>query len=235
MSAVRLLRIGETLAGRYRLISSLGEGGFGVTYRAWDNWRGVPVVLKMPLAKHLGREVVLERFSREVARLRECFHPNIVPIIDDGHGDERAPYLVMRFLPGGSLADRKKPSEPNTLHYWLPKIANALDYIHGQGVLHRDVKPGNIFFDTRTNAFLGDFGIAKLLDDQAAESQHPQAGFGAIAREEQSLTRTGCIIGTAIYMPPEAFADRPSLTPQADQFSLAVTVYEMRSIGDFCG
>lgn len=231
MSRLSPHRIGETIAGRYRLISPLGEGGFGVAYRAWDEKSGVPVVLKMPLAKHLDRPVVIERFEREVVRLRQCSHPNIVPIIDDGRDDQGRPFLVMRFLPGGSLADRKKPVGAAVLHRWLPGVAAALDYIHGQGVLHRDVKPANIFFDTQATAFLGDFGIAKLVDEQVHDEADRAVAFPTTHPAghdlEESLTRTGSLIGTYAYMAPELFADQPQLTPQADQYSLAVAVYEM--------
>lgn len=224
-------RVGEIIGRRYRLISPLGQGGCGVTFRAWDDARGVPVVLKMPLAKHLERAVVLERFSREVTRLRDCRHPHIVPIIDDGQASDGRPFIVMRFLPGGSLADRKKPINPVTLHRWLPAIADALDYIHGRGVLHRDVKPANIFFDTQVNAFLGDFGIARLLEDQLFdESNRPASDQSpAIGSQdgEESLTATGQMIGTLPYMAPELFDARPLLTARTDQYSLAVTVYEM--------
>lgn len=224
-------QIGETIAGRYRLISPLGEGGFGVAYRAWDEESGVPIVLKMPLAKHLVRPVVIERFQREVVRLRQCSHPHIVPILDDGRDAQGRPFLVMRFLPGGSLADRKKPVGPAALHRWLPAVASALDYVHGQGVLHRDVKPANIFFDTQARAFLGDFGIAKLVDEQVDDGIDDAAPFSeshhAGHETEESLTRTGSLIGTYAYMAPELFTDRPRLTPQADQYSLAVAVYEM--------
>jgi eukaryotic-like serine/threonine-protein kinase len=89
-------RAGETLAGHYRLISPLGHGGFGEAFRAWDNTQGVPVVLKMPLTKHLDRPVVLERFLREIARLRESSHPHIVSIIDDGRRIARSMALPQR-------------------------------------------------------------------------------------------------------------------------------------------
>jgi serine/threonine protein kinase len=228
MRTPRPHRVGDTLAGRYRLISPLGEGGFGAAFRAWDNKQGLPVVLKMPLAKHLDRPVVLERFSREVARLRDCRHPHIVPIIDDGRDDIGRPFIVMRFLPGGSLADRRKPVGPKTLHYWLPQVARALDYIHSQGVIHRDVKPPNIFFDTQATAFLGDFGIAKLIDD-APDALSGHDAFIDRIREEESLTRTGGFIGTAVYMAPEGLDERPAVSPRMDQYSLAVTAYEMLS------
>jgi serine/threonine protein kinase len=233
MRSLRPHRAGETLAGRYRLISPLGEGGFGAAFRAWDNTQGLPVVLKMPLARHLDRPVVLERFSREIARLRDCRHPHIVPIIDDGRDDNGRPFIVMRFLPGGSLADRKKPVNLVTLHRWLPGIAAALDYIHSQGVLHRDVKPSNIFFDTQANAFLGDFGVARLLDAQEEDDLGPalsaQSPSNVFQDGEESLTLTGQLMGTLPYMAPELFEDRPHLTPKVDQYSLAVAVYELLS------
>jgi serine/threonine-protein kinase len=129
----------------------------------------------------------------------------------------------MRFLPGGSLADYRRQDEagspiknpPEMLHFWLPAIAQALDYIHQRGMLHRDVKPGNIFFDGFWNAFLGDFGIAKIVD-----------GSGGLIKE-QTLTATMVAIGTPEYMAPELFSPRGTPDGRADQYALAVTVYEM--------
>jgi serine/threonine protein kinase len=200
---------------RFRIISQLGAGGFGEAFRAWDSQYGVPVVLKRPLAKHLQRPDVLARFDREINRLSELTHPHIVPIIDHGHDSNGLPYLAMRFLPAGSLADRKKPHPVSFLHRWLPSIAAALDYVHGRGIVHRDVKPANIFFDTESQAYLGDFGIAKVVDeDLAQESEH-------------SLTSTGGEIGTYPYMGPEFFYKPRVLSGVYDQYALAVTVYEM--------
>ncbi len=223
------LRVGETIGGRYRLIAPLGAGGFGVAYRAWDNTAGIPVVLKMPLVKHLVWPAIVERFEREVTRLRESNHPHIVPIVDDGVDQQGRPYLVMRFLPGGSLSNRRKPAGASALHRWLPAIASALDYTHSLGVLHRDVKRSNIFFDTQARAYLGDFGIAKLAEEHDDEraSTHAIALNGRNA--EESLTETGSLMGTAVYMAPEAFEHRPQFTRQADQYSLAVSVYECLS------
>jgi serine/threonine protein kinase len=223
------LRVGVTIGGRYRLIAPLGAGGFGVAYRAWDNTAGIPVVLKMPLAKHLVRPAIVERFAREVTRLRESNHPHIVPIVGDGVDAQGRPYLVMRFLPGGSLSHRRKPAGASALHRWLPAIAGALDYTHSLGVLHRDVKPSNIFFDTQARAYLGDFGIARVAEelDDESPSAHAMTPIGRNA--EESLTETGSLMGTAVYMAPEAFEHRPQFTPQADQYSLAVSVYEMLS------
>jgi serine/threonine protein kinase/tetratricopeptide (TPR) repeat protein len=223
------LRVGEIIGGRYRLIAPLGEGGFGVAYRAWDNTAGIPVVLKMPLAKHLVRPAIVERFAREVTRLRESNHPHIVPIVDDGVDQQGRPYLVMRFLPGGSLSHRRKPAGASALHRWLPAIASALDYTHSLGVLHRDVKPSNIFFDTRALAYLGDFGIAKLVEDDDDMIRTSPVPLLDSRDVEESLTRTGSLIGTAVYMAPEAFDHTSKLTRQADQYSLAVSVYQLLS------
>jgi serine/threonine-protein kinase len=102
--------IGRTVAGRYRVISKLGEGGMGLTYRAWDEREGRPVVLKMPRRNLIENAAFAERFSREVRMMAALSHPSIVPILDVGE-DEGLPILVMRFLPGGSLSiDPKNPS-----------------------------------------------------------------------------------------------------------------------------
>jgi serine/threonine protein kinase len=174
----------------------------------------VPVVLKQPLAKYAHSPDVLARFDREINRLCDLVHPHIVPIVDHGH-DGGLPYLAMRFLPAGSLADRKRPQPLPHLHHWLPRVAAALDYVHAHGIVHRDVKPANIFLDTRNAAFLGDFGIAKVIDDEIA----------AVA--EHSLTSTGGEIGTYAYMAPEYFQKPRVLTGAYDQYALAITVYEM--------
>lgn len=200
---------------RFRIISRLGAGGFGEAFRAWDSDHGVPVVLKRPLKKHLQRPDVLARFDREINRLLELTHPHIVPIIAHGHDSNGLPYLAMRFLPAGSLADRKKPHPFSFLHRWLPSVAAALDHVHARGIVHRDVKPANIFFDTESQAYLGDFGIAKVIDeDLAQESEH-------------SLTSTGGEIGTYPYMGPEFFHKPRVLSGAYDQYALAVSVYEM--------
>jgi len=213
---------GRILAGRYRLISELGVGGMGVTHRAWDDDDAVPVVVKMPKREALSDEESLRRFAREIDAMLSLPHEHIVPITDHGD-DDGCPYVVMRFLPGGSLADhRRRDDDGNPLanpagmvHFWLPAVAEALDYIHQRGMLHRDVKPGNIFFDGFWNAFLGDFGIAKVVDDS-----------GGLTKE-QTLTATMVAIGTPEYMAPELFSPKGTPDGRADQYALAVTVYEM--------
>jgi serine/threonine protein kinase len=201
--------------GRFQIIAKLGEGGCGETFRAWDSTRGVPVVLKRPLARHRNSRSIRARFGREIRRLLELAHQHIVPIRAHGLDQDGLPFLVMRFLPAGTLADRETPQSPSHLNNWLPAIAAALDYVHARGILHRDVKPANIFFDSRNAAFLGDFGIAKIIDEDL------------VAEPEHSLTRTGGEVGTYPYMGPEFFNKPRVLSGAYDQYALAITVYEM--------
>ena len=106
---------GRVLAGRYRLISELGVGGMGVTYRAWDDVNGMPVVVKMPKREAQSNEEALRRFAREIDAMLSLSHEHIVPITDHGD-DDGCPYVVMRFLPGGSLADhRRRDDDGNPL------------------------------------------------------------------------------------------------------------------------
>ncbi|MFM7290597.1 MAG: serine/threonine-protein kinase, partial [Planctomycetia bacterium] len=213
---------GRLVHGRYRLIAELGAGGMGVTYRAWDMQAHVPVVVKMPKREVRHDREVMTRFGREIEAMRAVPHPSIVPITDSGD-DSGCPFVAMRFLPGGSLADYRRRDESDRpiknpagmLHFWLPDVAAALDHIHSRGILHRDVKPGNIFLDGFLKPALGDFGIAKVVDDS-----------GGLAKE-QTLTATKMAVGTPEYMAPELFKPRSQLDGRVDQYALAVTVYEM--------
>jgi serine/threonine protein kinase len=210
--------------GRYRLIAELGVGGMGVTYRAWDTKAGIPVVVKMPRREVRSDSEAMQRFAREIDAMLAVPHERIVPITDHG-SDDGCPFVVMRFLPGGSLADYRRRDEagnairnpPGMLHFWLPGVAAALDHIHSRGMLHRDVKPGNIFLDGFLKPHLGDFGIAKVVDES-----------GGLAKE-QTLTATKMAVGTPEYMAPELFKPRSKPDGSVDQYALAVTVYEMLS------
>ena len=211
-----------TVDGRYRIISHLGTGGMGVVYRAWDDRQGIPVVVKIPKKVLLEDPKFAERFNREVRLLHGLKHPHVVPIFDVGQYDG-VPFVVLRFLPGGSLSNRRLRDEsgtvranpPGMLHLWLPGIANALDYIHSQGVVHRDVKPANIFFDAFWTAYLGDFGIAKVVEESD------------VFDKEHTLTATHMGIGTQEYMAPEQFMPKAVVDGRSDQYALAVVVYEM--------
>lgn len=213
--------IGQTIAGRYRITSRLKPGGMGIAFRAWDEQANAPVVIKMPRQRIAEDPSFFERFRREAKVLQGLNHPHIVPIIEVGERHDR-PFIAMRYLPGGSLSDRRfrnaegrsQPNPPGMLNLWLPAVADALDYVHGHCVVHRDVKPANIFFDAHWGAFLGDFGIAKIV----AESPSLVT--------ESTLTATNVEVGTTEYMGPEHFTPGMTIDSRADQYSLAVTVYE---------
>jgi hypothetical protein len=213
----------EVAGGRYKILGRIGEGSMGQIYRAYDRHLETDVVLKFPVAPEDALEGAgfLERFEREIRSLVRLSHPHIVKVIDVGDV-EGHPYVVMQYLGGGSLKSRMesgpqaepRPMAALTLHDWLLDIARALDFIHEQKHIHRDVKPANILFDDHGNAFLGDFGIIK-----------------ALAAEEKALrgsgdTAPGLLLGTPNYVAPEIVMGQ-ALDGRADQYALAMTVHEV--------
>jgi uncharacterized protein YfaP (DUF2135 family) len=165
------------------------------------------VVVKVPHPDLLADEKFRIRFAREVRNLVDLADPHIVKVSDAGT-HEGTPYVVLEHLEGGSLKDRltEGPLPPDRVLDWLPDIAKALDHIHDEGVIHRDVKPGNLLFDHQENAFLSDFGISKALHDSAS-----------------GLTVTGVSPGSPGYIPPEALG--LEIDGAYDQYSLASVVF----------
>ncbi len=198
---------GRTL-GAYQLIEIIGTGGMAVVYRARQIALGRDVAVKI-LPPHLALDPnFAERFRREVATIAHLEHAHIVPVHDYGM-QEGITFVVMRLLAGGSLSDRlrifRRPSlsETSTM---LTHVASALDYAHSRGVIHRDVKPGNVLLDQNGDAYLADFGIAKLRE----------ADQGAATRG----------VGTAGYMAPEQALGKP-LDGRADLYSLGVLAFHV--------
>ncbi|MCC6382299.1 MAG: protein kinase [Dehalococcoidia bacterium] len=193
--------------GRYEVRGGIGHGGMGTVYRAWDPRFRREVAVKILAANVLADSTARTRFEHEARAIAALEHHAIVPVYDFGEeGGEL--YLVMRLLSGGSLADRVARG-PLPLEELLPvvqRVAEALDHAHARGVVHRDVKPANVLFDGAGNAFLSDFGIARMAEQTA------------------SLTGVG-VVGSPTYMSPEQAEGRP-VTPASDVYSLGATVYE---------
>jgi serine/threonine-protein kinase len=200
--------VGRSL-GRYRLEELLGQGGMAEVHRAIDTKLARTVAVKVILATHAVEGDFLERFLREARMVASLEHPNILPVYDFGE-DNGVPFLVMPYLSGGSLRERLRAGAvPFALaSAWIAQLADALDAAHAAGVLHRDVKPANVLVDRNDRLFLADFGIAKMLENQS------------------SLTATGVVVGTPIYMAPEQAQGRPA-TPATDRYALAVVAYEI--------
>ncbi len=212
--------VGKKLAaGRYTITEKFGEGGMGAVYRAWDDNLQTDVVLKVPKRSMLDDSEFAGRFQREIRSLVKLSHPNIVKI-QDVVEFEGIPFCVMQFLSGGDLKDRctrpadgqRQPLAVGSLCTWLAGVADALDFIHKQSFVHRDVKPANILFDAHGNAYLSDFGVAKVMAEKAPT--------------EASLTGAGMVLGTPEYMAPEMVLGE-QFDGRADQYALAVTVYEV--------
>ncbi len=205
---------GETLLGRYRVERMIGGGGMANVYLAHDEQLEIPVVVKVPHAAFLAEQGFRERFDRETRDLVTLQHPHIVRIHARGEHEDM-PFLVMQFLQGGSLGDRmrkaKGPMPYEAVEPWMRDVARALDFIHEQGVVHRDIKPDNVLFDEYGHAYLSDFGIAK-----------------AVGGADTGLTVTGATPGSPAFMAPEQ-ARTNTLTGASDQYSFAATLYEALS------
>src|SRR5688500_5354918 len=155
--------------GRYEVVKELGQGGMAVVYLARD-----PYMKRQAAVKVLPRQFTFDpqfrtRFQREAEVIATLEHPHIVPVYDFGEHDGQ-PFIVMRYMSGGSLADRlsQGPLPISAIAALFDRIGSAMDYAHSLGVIHRDIKPGNILFDSRGEPWLSDFGIAKIAEATAA-------------------------------------------------------------------
>jgi serine/threonine protein kinase len=187
----------------------------GQIYLAEDRELGRKVAIKVLDDRFAGNEQLRERFKREaLAAARLSGHPHVVTIFDIGESQGR-PFIVMEYLPGGTLGDRTRqgPIEPGEALSWLGQIAEALDAAHELDVVHRDVKPPNLLFDARGELVVADFGIARVADDTLT-----------------GMTATGTVLGTAGYLAPEQALGQPA-TPASDRYALGVIGYELLTGG----
>jgi serine/threonine protein kinase len=202
--------MGTEKFSRYEIRQELGRGGMATVYRAYDPLFEREVALKLLNRELLDDPQVRERFERETKIIAKLEHAAIVPVYDIGRDNDQL-FFVMRYMSGGSLTERvqKRSLSLSAMAHIVLRVASALDYAHDRGVIHRDLKPGNILFDEYNNAYISDFGIAKLT--QAATK----------------LTNSG-IIGTPTHMSPEQ-ARGEDVDGRSDIYSLGVILFEMLS------
>src|SRR5437764_6472610 len=196
--------------GHYEILEEIGRGGMGVIYRARQQHSRRIVAVKRILAHDVNSHETLVRFRREAEAVASLDHPNILPIYEVSESEQGLPYFSMKYAMGGSLRAalptlRAKPREGVRL---MAKVARAIAYAHGKGVLHRDLQPGNILLDENAEPMVSDFGLAKWLD------------------QTSDLTRTLETLGTPGYIAPEqAECPADKLTCAADIYSLGAILF----------
>jgi serine/threonine protein kinase/outer membrane protein assembly factor BamD (BamD/ComL family) len=217
--------VGQTL-GHYKILDQLGAGGMGVVYRAQDTKLGRQVALKVLPMGNTSSDEAVERFRREARTASSLNHPNICTIYGfDEH--EGQLYLAMELLDGEPL-DRRLSGRPLDLRLMLDisaQVADALDAAHAEGILHRDVKPANIFLTRRGPVKVLDFGLAKLSPEYRRSGRHMDARHET-SPPEHFTSVAGTTVGTIAYMSPEQ-ARGDEIDPRTDLFSFGVVLYEM--------
>lgn len=195
--------------GRYQIQSRIGNGGMATVYLAYDPHFSRQVAIKVIPDHYLNEPQSHKRFQREAKAIAQLEHPAIVPVYDYGENKGR-PYLVMRYMVGGSLKDwlTQDLLPLTTISPIIERIASALDTAHAKGLIHRDIKPSNILLDDQGNAYLSDFGIVKFSSTITA-------------------TTGSALIGTPAYMSPEQIhGDRP-IDHRTDIYALGIMMFEM--------
>lgn len=198
------------LAGRYRLDRPIASGGVAIVWLAFDEHLARPVAVKLLHPHHAHDPTVVERFEREARAAARINHPNVVRIYDTGHEGDLV-FLVMEHVAGPTLRtvlDARGRLEPAIAAALGEQVAAALGEAHASGLVHRDVKPGNVLVADDGTIKVTDFGIAK-----------------AIAEDDVTLTRPGMVVGTAAYVAPEQLEDR-EVDARADVYALGVVLYE---------
>src|SRR6266542_4672531 len=202
----------DWLLGNYQILEEIGRGGMGVIYRARQRHSRRIVAIKRVLSYHADSQDTLMRFRREAQAAANLDHPNILPIYEVGETHEGLPFFSMKFAGGGSLLEAVPTlrSESRRAVALMAKVARAVQYAHDQGILHRDLKPGNILLDGSGEPLVSDFGLAKWLETN------------------EDLTKSLIAFGTPGYTAPEqAEGKAADLTPAADVYSLGAIFFDL--------
>ncbi|MFT3775597.1 MAG: serine/threonine-protein kinase [Minicystis sp.] len=216
-----MLSAGNLIGGRYRLVRLLGEGGMGTVWAAINEAFGREVAVKVMLREVASDPTALERFLTEARICGTIRHPGIVDVIDVGQTEDGSPFLVMELLDGEALDTilrRCGTLRPLDILPVVRDVARTLALAHERGVIHRDIKPGNIFLHRLPNGQV----VAKVLD----------FGISKVNRKSSpspTMTQTGTVVGSPAYMSPEQAAGRVELDPRSDVYGLGVILYEVLS------
>jgi len=198
--------------GNYEILEQIGCGGMGVIYRARQRHSRRIVAVKRVLSYRADSHGALQRFRREAQAVASLDHPNILPIYEVSESEDGLPFFSMKFAEKGSLQENAASlrDEPRKCVQLMAKVAHAVEYAHSRGILHRDLKPGNILLNDRGEPLVSDFGLAKLLDGN------------------NDLTRSLTTFGTAGFIAPEQAGDAAvDLTPVADVYSLGAVLFNV--------
>src|SRR5216117_3299397 len=202
----------DWLLGNYQILEEIGRGGMGVIYRARQRHSRRIVAVKRILSYHADSQETLVRFRREAEAAASLDHPNILPIYEVSESEDGLPFFSMKFAAGGSLLDAAPGlrDDPRRIVALMAKVTRAVQYAHGHGILHRDLKPGNILLDGCGDPLVSDFGLAKWLDTSS------------------DLTRTLTMFGTPGYIAPEqAQGPAKNVTPAADIYSIGAVLFDL--------
>lgn len=195
--------------GRYEIIKRLGHGGMAAVYLGYDPLIRRDVAVKVLAIQLMQDPSFFDRFQQEAETIAALEHPAIVPIYDFGHQGDQS-YIVMRFMSGGTLEEQlgQGPMKLQEIAPIVDRVAGALDEASRKNIIHRDIKPANILFDSKGQAFLSDFGIAK-------------------STEAPGLTADNTFIGTVEYMSPEQIQGDRDLDGRTDVYSLGIVLFYM--------
>jgi serine/threonine-protein kinase len=211
--------VGAVLSARYRLLGLLGEGGMGAVFEAQDLQGHGRYAIKVLHPEYAKNEHVLARFYAEGEATARLVHPNIARCFGYAQAEDRSPYIIMELLDGSSLTSYLKPGLAYDAQYAVPIVRGllgALAEAHRQGIIHRDIKPDNVYLVRNPSGppivKVLDFGIAKVMDS---------------AGGMMSKTRTGMLLGTPAYMSPEQIRDAKTVDARADLWSAGIILYEL--------